>query len=130
MQASTEVGALAKAVGLIQLGTSACMAVVAGFGWGVPYAIAAMYGGLCAALPMGYFAFQLARGSRSSPDEIAGASFRGEIGKFGMTIVLLWLGVMVFTAQFMALLATYAACLMAYWIHAATAGTVSKDKGQ
>lgn len=123
MQASTEVGALAKSVGLVQLAIATCMAFIAGLVWGAPFGWAALYGGICAVLPMGYFAFRLARRGGDDPADVAGASFRGEIGKFGMTVVLLFLGVTMFAAQFPALLATYAACLLAYWVHAATVGS-------
>lgn len=107
---------MAKAVCLVQLGIAAAMAVPIGMIWGLQYALAALYGGLVALLPTLYFAFRLfARRPQAAPAEVVGAAFRGEIGKLAMTAVLLWLGVQLFAPQFLALLATYAACLLAYW---------------
>lgn len=122
MQISGDVAALAKVLGLIQLGITVVIAAIVTLLWGSSYGLAALYGGLCAVLPMVYFAFRLSLRSGMAPAEVAGASFRGQIGKFAMTVVLLWLGVTIFAAQFPALLATYAACLMAYWLHAAGVG--------
>ena len=129
MQASPEVGALARSLGLVQGCIAVGMGVVIGLVWGKPYGFAALYGGVCAVLPMAFFAFRVAQRRSSAPAEVAGAAFRGEMGKFAMTVMLLWLGVTIFAAQFVALLASYGACLLAYWVIVARLGIESDDKG-
>ena len=119
---------IARTVCLVQLGIASAMALLVGMIWGLQFALAALYGALTAILPTLYFAFRLfVRSPQAAPAEVVGAAFRGEIGKLVMTAVLFWLGVAMFAPQFLALLATYAACLLAYWPALARVGFDGKD---
>ena len=109
--------AIARAVCLVQLGMLVIAASVAGAIWGRPQAIAALYGGLVALIPTAYFAYRVfARRKTQDPGQMLGAFYLGEFGKLGLTAVLFWLGVALFAKQFLALMVTYAACLLAYWL--------------
>ena len=119
---------LAKGVCLAQLAIAGTVALVAALVWGRPQAIAALYGGAVALVPTAYFALRVfRRRADETPDEIVGAIFRGEIGKFALTAVMFAIGVKVFAAQFPALLAAYTACLLAYWIVMARVGFGGTD---
>lgn len=113
----------AKAVCLAQFGIAATGALICGVLLGLPHAFAAFYGGLTAVVPTLYFAYRVfARRPDATPQEVVGAAFRGEIGKIVLTGLLFWFGVAVFAEQFLALLGTYAACLLAYWLVLARVG--------
>jgi ATP synthase protein I len=117
MQTKSDGSAMARAVCLVQAGIAVAFAIVIGAVWGRPQAIAALYGGAVALVPTFYFALRvLKRRSGQAPADIVGAVYRGEIGKIALTALLFWLGVTAFARQFLALIVTYAACLLAYWL--------------
>ncbi|SEQ83430.1 ATP synthase protein I [Solimonas aquatica] len=123
MQISKRDFLLARAVCLVQLGIAGMMALAFGVYVGRPQAYAALFGGLTAVAPTLYFAIRIfVRPADATPQQMVGALFRGEIGKLGLTAVLFWVGVMIFAKQFFALMATYAACLLAYWLVMARVG--------
>jgi len=123
MQTSASDIKLARAVCLVQLVIAAAASLTFGGLYGRHYAVAALYGGLTAVVPTIYFAIRVfARSSDATPEQLVGALYRGEIGKLGLTVVLFWIGVMVFAKQYLALLATYAVCLLAYWLVMARVG--------
>lgn len=128
MQISKRDFALARAVCLVQIGIAGAMALVFGGFAGRPQAVAALFGGLTAVVPTLYFAFRVfVRRADATPEQMVGALFRGEIGKLALTAVLFWFGVMLFAKQFFALMATYAVCLLAYWLVMARGGFDSKQ---
>jgi F0F1-type ATP synthase assembly protein I len=47
---------------------------------------------------------------------MAGAVYRGEIGKIALTALLFVFGISVFAKQFLALILTFMACQLAYWV--------------
>ena len=109
--------AIARAVCLVQLGILLIAALLTGLVWGRAQAIAALYGGLVALIPTAYFAYRVfARRKTQDPGQMLAAFYLGEFGKLGLTAVLFWLGVALFAKQFLALMVTYAACLLAYWL--------------
>ena len=109
--------AIARAVCLVQLGMLVIAASVTGAIWGRTQAIAALYGGLVALIPTAYFAYRVfARRKTQDPGQMLAAFYLGEFGKLGLTAVMFWLGVALFAKQFLALMVTYAACLLAYWL--------------
>jgi F0F1-type ATP synthase assembly protein I len=63
-----------------------------------------------------------------SPQEVVGAMFRGEIGKFALTAVMFAIGVKLFATHFLALLAAYIACFPAYWVVMARASFKRSDE--
>jgi len=112
--------AVARAVCLTQLGTLAAVAALAAGLAGPAQAMAAAYGGLVALVPTVYLAWRVfARSESRTPAQAAGAFYRGELGKYALTALMFALGVKLFGSQFPALLASYAACLLAYWVGAA-----------
>jgi len=115
--------AIARAVCLVQLGI---LIIGAGlFGWlqGRPQAFAATFGGLVAVVPTVYFACRVFGGNKAQdPKVVLGAFYQGEIGKFALTALLFGLGAVLFAKQFLALMVTYAACLLAYWLVGALMG--------
>jgi len=97
--------------------------MVCGAFFGLPHALAALFGGLTAVGPTLYFAYRVfVRRHEATPQDVVGAVFRGEMGKIALTGVLFFFGVAVFAEQFFALLGTYAACLLAYWLVLARVG--------
>jgi ATP synthase protein I len=109
--------AVARAVCLVQVAIVGIAAALAGGIWGRPQAVAAMYGGLVAVVPTIYFAVRVfARRNAQDPKLVVTAFYVGEIGKLVLTALLFWIGVVLFAKQFLALIATYAACLLAYWL--------------
>lgn len=109
--------AIARAVCLVQLGILIVAAAMTGAIWGRQQAIAALYGGLVAVIPTAYFAYRVfARRRTQDPGQMLGAFYLGEFGKLGLTAVMFWLGVGLFAKQFLALMVTYTACLLAYWL--------------
>jgi len=114
--------AIARAVCLVQLGILAFSALLTGGLWGKPQAIAAVYGGLGGLIPTAWFAIRVFGRRPRDPRQMVGAFYQGEIGKFALTALLFGLGARLFAQQFLALLVTYAACLLAYWLVLARMG--------
>jgi ATP synthase protein I len=114
--------AIARAVCLAQLAILALSALLTGGVWGKPQAIAAMYGGLVALIPTAWFAFRVFGRKAQDPRQMVGAFYQGEIGKFALTALLFGLGAVLFAKQFLALMVTYVACLLAYWLVLARMG--------
>ena len=114
--------AIARAVCLVQLGILALSALLTGGVWGRPQAIAAMYGGLVALIPTAWFAFRVFGRKAQDPRQMVGVFYQGEIGKFALTALLFGLGAVLFAQQFLALMLTYVACLLAYWLVLARMG--------
>jgi ATP synthase protein I len=120
---------MAVAVCLTQVVIAMLAAAFAAVRWGEPEALAALFGGGVAVVPAAYFALRVfVRRGAETPAEVVGAVFRGEIGKFALTVVMFWFGVMMFAKQFLVLLATYAACLLAYWVVLARASRYKTSK--
>ena len=114
--------AIARAVCLVQLGILALSVLLTGGMWGRSQAIAAMYGGLVALIPTAWFAFRVFGRRTQDPQQMVGAFYQGEIGKFALTALLFGLGARLFAQQFLALMVTYVACLLAYWLVLARMG--------
>jgi ATP synthase protein I len=105
-------------------------AVACGGYYGMSGAIASLWGGLTAVVPTVYFAWRaLARRPQETPADVVGAMFRGEIGRIALTAVLFWFGVMLFAGQFLALLVTFAACQLAWWLVLARVGFDKRNDG-
>lgn len=120
----------ARAVCLVQLGIATLTAAACGGYYGMSYAIASLWGGLTAIAPTLYFAWRaLVRRPQETPADVVGAVFRGEIGKIALTAVLFWFGVMLFAGQFVALLVTFAACQLAWWLVMARVGFDKRHNG-
>lgn len=96
----------------------AVIAVLVAYGLrGKPAALAAAYGSLTALVPTIYVALRVfARRVPDAPQQMAGAFFQAQIGKFALTAVMFAFGAMMLAKQFPALLAAYVACLAAYWV--------------
>ncbi|MGQ0502435.1 MAG: ATP synthase subunit I [Panacagrimonas sp.] len=76
---------------------------------------AALFGGLVAIVPTAYMGLRVyLRRNGNEPKDVLGSFYRGEMGKFALTAVLFFIGVKVFGTQFLPLLVTYMACLVAY----------------
>lgn len=108
---------VARAVCLVQTVILVVAATLADGLWGRPQAVAAVYGGLVAVVPTVYFALRLfAKRTTRDPKIAVTAFYVGEIGKLVLTALLFWIGAVLFAKQFLALMVTYAACLLAYWL--------------
>lgn len=120
--------AVAVSVIRAQAGIAVIAALVAYGVRGKSAAMGAAYGGLTALVPTIYFALRVfARRAADSPQLVVGAFFQAEIGKFALTAVMFAFGAMLLGKQFLALLATYVACLAAYWV--VMASTALADTG-
>ncbi|MFT4045740.1 MAG: ATP synthase subunit I [Solimonas sp.] len=120
----------ARAVCLAQLVIAMLTAAACGGYYGMSGAIAALWGGLTAVVPTVYFAWRaLARRAQETPADVVGAMFRGEIGRVALTAVLFWFGVMLFAGRFLALLVTFAACQLAWWLVLARVGFDKRNDG-
>lgn len=118
MQGSVRGRKVAAAVCLIQVVISLIAATVAGIRGGEQHAVAALYGGLVAVVPAAFMAMRVFRASPgdASPAQFAAAFYRGELGKLVLTVLLFWLGVVLFADEFLSLMLTYIASLSAYWL--------------
>lgn len=113
----------AVAVCATQAGIAAIAAAICAAVWGSSAALAAGYGGLVAVLPTAWFALRaLRRQDGEAPMQIVGRFYQGEVGKLALTALLFWFGVSVFAKQFLVLILTYVACLLAYWLVLARVG--------
>lgn len=68
------------------------------------------------------------RRTAQDPEQIVGTFYQGEIGKLALTALLFGLGVALFAKQFLALILTYIACLLAYWLVLARMGFDSTEE--
>ncbi len=98
----------------------AAVTAVGGAAWGTAQGgdagLAAVSGGLIALLPalaLAAIAFSVPDGAE--PRRLAGAFYRGEAVKFGLTIVLFVLALQWFADQFVPLFSTYVLALLVYW---------------
>ncbi len=120
---------VAKAVCMAQVAITVLITAAVAVGWGRIQAMAAFYGGAIAWIPATYMAIRMFAGATNkSPQEVVGAMFRGEIGKFALTAVMFAIGVKLFAAQFLALLAAYITCFLAYWAVMARASFERTDE--
>jgi ATP synthase protein I len=126
MQTQLRGAAIARAVCLVQVGLLVVAAVLIGARWGRQQAIAAVYGGLVAVIPTAWFAVRVFGRKTQDPKQMLGVFYQGEFGKFALTALLFGLGAVLFAKQFLALIVTYVACLLAYWLVLARMGFGSK----
>lgn len=106
---------LAWAVVAAQAGISVVAALIVLVMASRDAASAALYGGIVAIGPTLYMAFRVyLRRNSNAPGDVLGSFYRGQIGKFALTAVLFYFGVMWFAEHFLALILTYMACLIAY----------------
>ncbi len=85
-------------------------------------AFAAFYGGLVAIVPTAFFALRIyMRRPDATPRDLVGGVYRGEFGKFVLTVLMFIGGVSWFGNQFLFVLCGYAACIVAYPVVMATA---------
>lgn len=93
---------------------AAAIAALAG-GWHAGYS--ALFGGLTNVVASYYMAARVfAGGLASGPRDWLARLWLGEILKFGLTIALFALAIVVFKAAFLPLILTYMATLSAYWV--------------
>ena len=87
-------------------------------------AAAALFGGAIAIVPTIYFAVRVfSRGRRAGAADVLGAFYRAEVGKLILTALLFWIGAIVFSDHFAALMSTCIACLAMNWIMLAVTRT-------
>ena len=80
-------------------------------------ALAAMLGVAIAVVPGLYFAVRAMRlNPDASPRDVVRGFYRGEFGKYALTVFGFGLAVVYLPGQFLPLLLTYMACLAAYWV--------------
>lgn len=78
---------------------------------------AALFGMLIAAIPGFYFALRVLRPAPGeAPKTTVRRFYRGEMGKYGLTVVMFLLAVQWFPGQMLSLLLTYMLCLSVYWL--------------
>jgi ATP synthase protein I len=77
---------------------------------------AALYGGAAAVLPALVFGWRITRRKEDTLQSALGAVYRGELVKIALSVVLLGAGAVVFGAQFLPLILTFSACLLAYGV--------------
>lgn len=80
-------------------------------------ALAALAGMLIAVVPGLYFAIRAMRQKQAaSPREVVKGFYRGEFGKYALTVIGFGIAVIYLPNQFLPLILTYMACLAAYWV--------------
>lgn len=113
---------LAWAVGLIQGLISLGIALIVTLLVDVGAALAALYGGLVAIIPTAFFALRVyLRRPDASARELVGGVYRGEAGKFVLTVLMFVGGVIWFGDRFLYVLCGYIGCIAAYPVVMATA---------
>lgn len=107
-----------------QMFMAAICAAVVWVIWDGMAALAALYGGLVAVVPVAYFATKVAlRRGGSGANEVLGAFYRAEVGKLVLTALLFLIGALLFGAHFAPLILTCMACLAMNWLILAVAST-------
>ena len=81
-------------------------------------ALAALGGAATAVLPAMYMRWRMLQAIRlaDEPKELVGTVYRGQFGKFAMTCMLFALCMARFPNEFIAVMTTFCACLLAYVI--------------
>lgn len=79
-------------------------------------ALAALSGAATAVLPALYLRWRMMQAIRlaGQPRELVGTVYRGQFGKFAMTVVLFALTMARFPTEFIAVMSSFVACLLAY----------------
>lgn len=113
---------LAWALGLVQGLISLGVALIVLVSVGSVAATAAVYGGLIAIIPTAFFALRVfLRRPDASPRDVVRGVYRGEFGKFVLTVLMFIGGVVWFGDQFLFVLCGYISCIAAYPVVMATA---------
>lgn len=111
-----EVGVATSVIGT-QAGIAVAAAAAAYGVGGKQAAFAAAYGGLTALVPTVYFALRVfAQRDPVAPGDVVGAFYRAEVGRFGLTVAMFFVGVAVFAKQFLPMMLSYMSGLLAYWV--------------
>jgi ATP synthase protein I len=120
-----------KAVIAWQIVTLIAAAITGAVVWSRGTALAVAYGGATAVIPTLYAAIKVlrARGTRA-PSVVAGTFYGAELGKFALTAVLFAIGVKLFAAKFLAVLAGFMACQLAYWVELGRVAMRASATGQ
>ena len=81
-------------------------------------ALAALSGFATAVLPTMYLRWRMLQAVRKAaePRELVGTVYRGQVGKFAMTVMLFALAMARFHDEFIAVMSTYSACLLGHVI--------------
>jgi len=115
--------AVGRAVCIAQVAIALIAAAVFAACSGRASAMASLYGGAVALMPTVYFAVRVFwKQQGRDPQRLVAAMYRAELGKLVLTALLFAFGVKVFAEQFLALMVTYVACLLAYWLVMARVG--------
>jgi ATP synthase protein I len=97
--------------------TAGIAAVIVLIGWGPAAALAACFGGVVVIAPTVYFAAKVGMGTgRANAAEVLGAFYRAEVGKLILTVLLFWIGALLFGRYFAPLMITCIACLAMNWV--------------
>lgn len=107
-----------------QMFMAATSALIVWVIWGGAAAMAALFGGFVAVVPVAYFAVKVyLRHGGSDASEVLGAFYRAEVGKLILTALLFLLGVLLFGKHFAPLILTCMACLTLNWLILAVASS-------
>ncbi|WP_091644760.1 ATP synthase subunit I [Aquisalimonas asiatica] len=95
--------------------------LISGAVWGIlqggQAGMAALAGGVVAILPALYLAVKVfSVPADAEPKRIVGAFYRGEVLKFGLTVVLFAIALQVFASAFAPLITTYILAILVYWL--------------
>ncbi len=105
---------LAWAILSAQMATGLISAAFFGWRHGSTSAAAAFFGAVVAAVPGLYMAWHLL--PRRDAQQLGRRFMVGQLGKLVLTAGLFVTAALLFGQQFLPLLATYAACLVCYWL--------------
>ncbi|WP_348674944.1 ATP synthase subunit I [uncultured Abyssibacter sp.] len=99
-----------------QLGIGLAGSLLWGLHGGVHAAVAGISGGLIAVISTFYFALRaFASGQDAAPERLLGNLLRAEVMKWGVTLALFMVAIVLFRDQFPPVISVYAACLLVYW---------------
>ena len=79
-------------------------------------AVAGLSGGLIAVISTFYFALRaFGHGQDATPERLLGSLLRAEVMKWGVTLALFMVAIVLFRDTFPPVIRVYATCLLVYW---------------
>jgi F0F1-type ATP synthase assembly protein I len=108
--------ATARRICAWQLAIGIAGSLLWGLHGGMHAAVAGLSGGLIAVISTFYFALRaFGHGQDATPERLLGSLLRAEVMKWGVTLALFMVAIVLFRDTFPPVISVYATCLLVYW---------------
>ncbi len=119
----------ARKICVWQLGIGFAGSLLWGLHDGIHAAVAGLFGGLIAVISTFYFALRaFARGQSAAPERLLGNLMRAEVMKWGVTLALFMVAIVLFRDVFPPVISVYATCLLVFWFALGWTATTSESE--